>query len=92
MRLHFRVLYAKLYGLERVLSQISVQDAARLLNEFNSRIDLLTKVLQTACNDDFPFSVMGVSGYSRKRSSYCPVLQIPVMIMPFQRVALLKIF
>ncbi|KAE9554247.1 hypothetical protein FO519_002546 [Halicephalobus sp. NKZ332] len=37
------VIYARLYGLEGVLGQISVQDAARLLNEFNSKIDLLVK-------------------------------------------------
>jgi class 3 adenylate cyclase len=37
------VSYARLYGLENLLSQISVQDAARLLNEFNTKIDQLVK-------------------------------------------------
>lgn len=37
------MIYAKLYGLEAILGQISVQDAARLLNEFNSKIELLVK-------------------------------------------------
>jgi class 3 adenylate cyclase len=37
------VLYARLYGMENLLSQISVQDAARLLNEFNNKIDNLVK-------------------------------------------------
>uniref|UniRef100_A0A7E4WD33 adenylate cyclase n=1 Tax=Panagrellus redivivus TaxID=6233 RepID=A0A7E4WD33_PANRE len=40
---HVTVIYAKLYGLEAILSQISVQDAARLLNEFNAKIDQLVK-------------------------------------------------
>uniref|UniRef100_A0AC34QHI1 Adenylate cyclase n=1 Tax=Panagrolaimus sp. JU765 TaxID=591449 RepID=A0AC34QHI1_9BILA len=37
------VVYAKLYGLEAILGQISVQDAVRLLNEFDSKIEALVK-------------------------------------------------
>lgn len=43
-RIFFRIVYAKLYGVETILSQISVQDSARLLNEFEYRIDQLVKV------------------------------------------------
>uniref|UniRef100_A0A915CN09 adenylate cyclase n=1 Tax=Ditylenchus dipsaci TaxID=166011 RepID=A0A915CN09_9BILA len=39
----FSVIYAKIYGLQIILNQISVQDSARLLNEFNTRIDQLVK-------------------------------------------------
>uniref|UniRef100_A0AC34FCA5 Guanylate cyclase domain-containing protein n=1 Tax=Panagrolaimus sp. ES5 TaxID=591445 RepID=A0AC34FCA5_9BILA len=35
------VVYARIFGLEPLLSQISVQDSARLLNEFNAKIDHL---------------------------------------------------
>lgn len=43
-KVEFRIVYGEFYGLEAILSQISVQDAARLLNELEYRIDQLVKV------------------------------------------------
>uniref|UniRef100_A0A914Z1K6 adenylate cyclase n=1 Tax=Panagrolaimus superbus TaxID=310955 RepID=A0A914Z1K6_9BILA len=37
------VIYARIFGLETLLSQLSVQDSARLLNEFSVKIDHLVK-------------------------------------------------
>ncbi|VDK48229.1 unnamed protein product [Anisakis simplex] len=39
----FSVFYGRLIGLEEICSQCSPQDSARLLNEFNSRIDQIAK-------------------------------------------------
>lgn len=40
----YSVVYAKIYGIQLILNQIGLQDSARLLNEFNYRIDQLIKV------------------------------------------------
>lgn len=40
----YSVVYAKIYGIQTILNQIGLQDSARLLNEFNYRIDQLIKV------------------------------------------------
>ncbi|VDD95553.1 unnamed protein product [Enterobius vermicularis] len=38
------VVYGRLVGLEDILSQCSVQDGARLINELQARIDQIVKI------------------------------------------------
>lgn len=45
------VVYGRLIGLEDIFAQCSVQDCARLLNEFSTRINRIAEVrpFQTKC-------------------------------------------